>query len=200
MLSRAAAIRSHLALVWPARDGGYHADGYDAGWDKLRKVAGVTRRIRFHDLRHTYASHLLQGSWVPTLVARPLRLEELRDLLGHADIAVTQRYAHLCSDGVASLFHRDTNGTHALSRPRDLNSGPTVYEGEAAGPDTRAIVVEIDPVSRAVSRVDRAVRRAAESVAEGDRWVAHRAMDLVEATEALLDVLAPARITNRASA
>lgn len=197
VLARAARTRSHLALVWPARDGGYHADGYDAGWDKLRKVAGVTRRVRFHDLRHTFASHMLQGTWAPTLIARPLRLEELRDLLGHADIGITQRYAHLCSDAVSSLVHRDTSGTQTLSRPRDLNSGPTVYEGPGAARIAREIEHESDAVSRAVSRVERAMMRTAESAAAGDKWIAHRALDLVEANEALLDALVPGRAEAR---
>jgi len=198
-MSRAAKIRSHLALVWPGRDGSYHADGYDADWSKLRKVTGITRRIRFHDLRHTFASHMLQGTWAPGLIARPLRLEELRDLLGHADIAVTQRYAHLCSDAVSSLFHRDTNGTHALSRLGDLNSGPTVYEGVEVRPIAREIAADSLGVSSAVSRVERAAMRAAESVATGDRWMAHRAMDLVESVEALLDALEPGRAEARSA-
>jgi hypothetical protein len=198
-MSKAAQTRSHLALVWPARDGGYHADGYDADWPKMKKMAGVTRRVRFHDLRHTFASHMLQGTWAPGLVARPLRLEELRDLLGHADIAVTQRYAHLCSDAVASLFHRDTNGTHALSRLGDLNSGPTVYESDADPVQVREIRAVDDVVSRAVSRLARASLRAAESVSAGDRWVPHRTMDLVEAVESVLDMLVPERAANDAS-
>jgi hypothetical protein len=40
----------------------------------------------FHDLRHTFASHFMM---------RGGNLAELRDLLGHADIKMTTRYAHL---------------------------------------------------------------------------------------------------------
>lgn len=43
-------------------------------------------RFRIHDLRHTYASWLIQGG-VP--------LPELARLLGHSTTAVTERYAHL---------------------------------------------------------------------------------------------------------
>ena len=42
--------------------------------------------IRFHALRHTYASWLVQ-SGVP--------LRAIQDLLGHTSLKMTERYAHL---------------------------------------------------------------------------------------------------------
>lgn len=47
--------------------------------------AGV-RKIRFHDLRHTYASHFVMNKG---------DLFHLKEILGHSDIMTTQRYAHL---------------------------------------------------------------------------------------------------------
>jgi integrase len=87
-------------LVFPNPDGACYAKGYDGGWadrasgqGKHRKVtagiktrSGITRRARFHDLRHTAGSHLIMGTW-----GRPWRLEEIRDFLRHSDIAETQR-------------------------------------------------------------------------------------------------------------
>jgi integrase len=68
--------------------------------------AGIARHVRFHDLRHTCASALLQGFWAPHWVARPLRLEEVKEWLGHTSIATTQRYAHLCPEAVQGLVIR----------------------------------------------------------------------------------------------
>ncbi len=52
---------------------------------KARSAAGMPH-IRWHDLRHTYASWLVQAGQPMTAV---------RDLLGHSSLAVTHRYAHL---------------------------------------------------------------------------------------------------------
>lgn len=54
-------------------------------WDKARKAANLSH-ARWHDLRHTYASWLVQAGQ---------SLSAVRDLLGHSSLAVTHRYAHL---------------------------------------------------------------------------------------------------------
>jgi integrase len=101
-LKRWREISDSTGLVWPAKGGGCHRNGYDAGWSDVqttedgkvkhgwKRKAGITRKVRFHDLRHTCASHLISRSW-----GRAWRLEEVRDYLGHSNISVTQRYAHL---------------------------------------------------------------------------------------------------------
>jgi integrase len=48
------------------------------------EVAGV-RKIRFHDLRHTFAT---------TLAAAGVPLRTIQEYLGHADLKTTQIYAH----------------------------------------------------------------------------------------------------------
>lgn len=59
------------------------------------RLAGITREVRWHDLRHTCASSLISGTW-----GRAWALIQVRDMLGHADIQTTQRYAHLCADSL----------------------------------------------------------------------------------------------------
>ena len=54
-------------------------------WQKLRSAAGL-KHLRLHDLRHQYASFLVNNGRT---------LYEVQQILGHSDPKVTMRYAHL---------------------------------------------------------------------------------------------------------
>ena len=54
-------------------------------WDTIRKRVGIPE-VRLHDLRHSYASFLVNAG---------RSLYEVQKLLGHHDPKVTMRYAHL---------------------------------------------------------------------------------------------------------
>lgn len=54
-------------------------------WNRLRKQAGLPH-LRLHDLRHQYASFLVNSGRT---------LYEVQQILGHSDPKVTMRYAHL---------------------------------------------------------------------------------------------------------
>ena len=56
-------------------------------WSRLRSKAGLPH-VRIHDLRHQYASFLINSG---------RSLYEVQQILGHSDPSVTQRYAHLTS-------------------------------------------------------------------------------------------------------
>ena len=59
-------------------------------WTRLRDAAGLPH-LRIHDLRHQYASFLInQGR----------TLYEVQQILGHSDPSVTQRYAHLSTQSL----------------------------------------------------------------------------------------------------
>ncbi len=53
---------------------------------KLCKAAKIDKTISLHSLRHSIATHLLEGG---------LSVEYVRDFLGHAYLETTQRYTHI---------------------------------------------------------------------------------------------------------
>jgi integrase len=57
-------------------------------WDTVRKAAGLPE-VRVHDLRHSFASFLINAG---------RSLYEVQKILGHTQIRTTQRYAHLSQD------------------------------------------------------------------------------------------------------
>ena len=69
------------------------------GW---KTKLGIERRVRFRDLRHTCASHLVMGAW-----GTQWTLQEVAAFLGHADTTVTEIYAYLSPDHL----HRRADAT-----------------------------------------------------------------------------------------
>ena len=57
-------------------------------WNTARKLAGLAD-VRIHDLRHSFASFLVNNG---------RSLYEVQKILGHTQIKTTQRYAHLSQD------------------------------------------------------------------------------------------------------
>lgn len=66
---------------------------FQHGFEKAVKAAGL-KDLRFHDLRHTAA----------TALARKANLNVVRDQLGHADLRVTLRYAHVQKEDVRAAI------------------------------------------------------------------------------------------------
>ena len=67
------------------RGDGQKINGIAQPWKAALEKAGI-KNFRFHDLRHTFASHFcMQGG----------HLKTLQKILGHSDISQTMRYSHL---------------------------------------------------------------------------------------------------------
>ena len=109
-------------------------------WLQIKKIAltaGVTKNLTPHMLRHSFASHLLNGG---------ASLRHVQELLGHENIATTQIYTHLTSQHVRSeydaappegMISEATSPIRSLTprtQPRSSRTGPRQTQSRRTEP------------------------------------------------------------------
>jgi integrase len=101
----------NLLVAMPARTGRVWPDSkFSKAFDNALKVAGITN-FTFHDCRHHFAS------W---FVMRGGSLQALKEILGHRDIKMTLRYAHLSSGHLRTEIERTSRQVSTKSAQTDV--------------------------------------------------------------------------------
>ncbi len=162
--------KNPLGLLFPQKNGRRRRASLPLGsvrgrdaWHVYRELAGITRDVRLHDMRHATATDLLRGrrggrKWHPMEVQR---------LLGHHDFATTERfYLHLDD---SMLFEAAAD------------SGPSSVHGQSGAVpadvpkahEAKAIATDPGPTSRLSPSSSESGERALQAVPEansGSGW------------------------------
>jgi integrase/recombinase XerD len=122
-LSRARATlvtpRSRSALFLNRRDG--RRLSRQACWNAIREhaaAAGIDKRVTPHTLRHSFATHLLEGG---------ADVRVVQELLGHASVATTQVYTLVTKEHLREVYFSAHPRARRTAKPR------TAAEGAGAG-------------------------------------------------------------------
>jgi integrase len=116
--------RTDNPYIFPSPVNGKPSASLFFPWDRIRKRAGLAD-VRLHDLRHSYASFL---------VNQGISLYVVQGLLGHAHSRTTQRYAHLSQETLLDAAERVGEVVGGGNpRPAGTSATPKSSSGEAGG-------------------------------------------------------------------
>lgn len=91
-------------------------------WNTARKQAGLAD-VRMHDLRHSFASFLVNSG---------RSIYEVKELLGHAHVKTTERYAHLDNKTLTDAVNTTGNFVDVRSM-RTINATPAALAAPDGG-------------------------------------------------------------------
>ena len=89
-------------------------------WDRVRKEAGI-EDVRLHDLRHNLASYAVMNGVPVPVVSR---------LLGHTNVQMTLRYAHLADKDIEAAAQRVGNAMARAMALEERNGDPDPQSSE----------------------------------------------------------------------
>jgi integrase/recombinase XerD len=91
-----ATARTRSALFLNQRGGRLTRQGVSQLLERHVRAAGIRRRVTPHTLRHSFATHLLEGG---------ADVRTVQELLGHASVATTQIYTLVTKEHLREVYY-----------------------------------------------------------------------------------------------